>query len=140
MSFSELNSVEHYIIHQLSGVNLNAPADMVRWGLCFVERSYTATSSVTGVENMPITGLQDLKNQHRVQLRQSPQSSARLKSWRNRLQDCRVNWKRQMIVWISKKKCCRFSTVQTMGIRREFSHRASISASVHERSLSRSWA
>ncbi len=27
MSFSELNSVEHYIIHQLSGVNLNAPAN-----------------------------------------------------------------------------------------------------------------
>lgn len=26
MSFSELNSVEHYIIHQLSGVNLNDPA------------------------------------------------------------------------------------------------------------------
>ena len=24
MSFNELNSVEHYIIHQLSGVNLNA--------------------------------------------------------------------------------------------------------------------
>ncbi len=29
MSFSELNSVEHYIIHQLSGVNLNASADKV---------------------------------------------------------------------------------------------------------------
>jgi type I restriction enzyme, R subunit len=32
MSFSELNTVEHYIIHQLSGVNLNTqevaePAD-----------------------------------------------------------------------------------------------------------------
>ena len=27
MSFSELNSVEHYIIHQLSGVNLNATVD-----------------------------------------------------------------------------------------------------------------
>ena len=26
MAFTELNSVEHYIIHQLSGVNLNAPA------------------------------------------------------------------------------------------------------------------
>lgn len=24
MSFNELNSVEHYIIHQLSGVNLNS--------------------------------------------------------------------------------------------------------------------
>jgi type I restriction enzyme R subunit len=24
MSFNELNSVEHYIIHQLSGTNLNA--------------------------------------------------------------------------------------------------------------------
>jgi type I restriction enzyme R subunit len=24
MSFTELNSVEHYIIHQLSGVNLNS--------------------------------------------------------------------------------------------------------------------
>ena len=24
MSFDELNSVEHYIIHQLSGVNLNS--------------------------------------------------------------------------------------------------------------------
>jgi type I restriction enzyme R subunit len=29
MSFSELNSVEHYIIHQLSGVNLNTAADKV---------------------------------------------------------------------------------------------------------------
>jgi type I restriction enzyme, R subunit len=29
MSFSELNSVEHYIIHELSGVNLNAPAEKV---------------------------------------------------------------------------------------------------------------
>ena len=29
MSFSELNSVEHYIIHQLSGVNLNVAADKV---------------------------------------------------------------------------------------------------------------
>ena len=29
MSFSELNSVEHYIIHQLSGINLNAPGDKV---------------------------------------------------------------------------------------------------------------
>lgn len=29
MSFSELNSVEHYIIHQLSGVNLNLSADEV---------------------------------------------------------------------------------------------------------------
>ena len=25
MGFNELNSVEHYIIHQLSGVNLNDP-------------------------------------------------------------------------------------------------------------------
>lgn len=26
MSFTELNSVEHYIIHQLTGVNLNNPS------------------------------------------------------------------------------------------------------------------
>lgn len=26
MSFNELNSVEHYIIHQLASVNLNTPS------------------------------------------------------------------------------------------------------------------
>lgn len=39
MTFNELNSVEHYIIHQLSGVNLNDSTKTTAGSYCWVYRS-----------------------------------------------------------------------------------------------------
>ena len=46
MAFNELNSVEHYIVHQLSGVNLNASGTQDRGASYVAEWQYEAPNEI----------------------------------------------------------------------------------------------